>query len=520
MRKLSLLILLILIIVPKNIKAEELYYIPWRNTYYMRSQHSYAFTKNNIQYKAYIPAIYTIITDKEDVDNKNAWSFHEKYTVPWQITDSNYFLAYCADLFVDIKEGEAYQKVDLKNSSFILDDAKEYIKGILQQSYPFISEEEMKTILKDKQVLVEKKVGDETFLTAPKNENPTRSVTLDELVSAIQTAIIFHTNPDSLDSIYSNTHELSSKTVLKNANLWKLTDKKGKYDEVENNITAIYNYLITQKQDLDDEKINRIGANNKQEILIGLKNVNNVDNVNVEIYEDDNLIQKTALKDQKEDYFNNYIVPLNKKVDIEKTSLKIDGTVYRADVFAYESVTSKTTAQTLVGLNNDNKALNLAYADKIIETNEKSVSVEKDANKKYLYPGEEFEYTFKVKNNENNDLTQILITDEVPDELSIVSASDGNISDNKIEFVVDLKPLEEKTFKATVKVKDNVKNGKISNKTSILLNNVKTNSNEITIEVIDNPQTGKNLYLPLSLVTMLILVIGTILIKKRKLYHL
>ena len=50
MRKLSLLILLILIIVPKNIKAEELYYIPWRNTYYMRSQHSYAFTKNNIQY--------------------------------------------------------------------------------------------------------------------------------------------------------------------------------------------------------------------------------------------------------------------------------------------------------------------------------------------------------------------------------------------------------------------------------------------------------------------------------------
>ncbi len=356
-----------------NLDAAE-FYIPLRNTYYQRSQHTYSYkgtdgkVKNN-----YAPAIYTLLSDKEDVDRDDRWDFREYgYKVPWVNNDEDYHLAYCADLLIDIMEQEPYQRININSSSQISSEIKSKIIGILKNSYPYISSEEMLNNLVRDGVLVYKEINDtesdgqtKSILTSPKNESPTTSVTTDELVSAIQLAIMHYTNPDSIVDDYYKTSQLQTKTVLSYAGLWENVYKTGTYTEVENNINDIINYLFTlEDKSPEDLEINDIYVNKEADgytLYVKLNRlVEEKSNIDLYVYEDNNLVKENKLSNINLSSDGYYVLP---KLDIENennVNVSIKGNDYITNgVYVYEATNGIEATQTLVGLDSGNNGVDL-----------------------------------------------------------------------------------------------------------------------------------------------------------------
>lgn len=77
-------------------------------------------------------------------DGATSWTPNGKY----QPGESNYDLAYCCDIETGLAEGTDYRRINLEDSDYFTDGVAEKIRAIVENSYPFISMEEMKANLK------------------------------------------------------------------------------------------------------------------------------------------------------------------------------------------------------------------------------------------------------------------------------------------------------------------------------------------------------------------------------------
>ena len=351
-----------------NIKAET-YYLPDTHTYYQRSQHTYTHFKDGVLKSGYHPAIYTIIKNENLAKDTGVWDFFSYYKFPWTTEERNYFVSYCAGLPVKIKTMSAYNLVDIKSSTFIREEAKDYVKGILKHSYPFIKEEAMIKELMNANVLVSVETENGTFVTAKTNSKPTRSVNTDELLAATQLAIYSYTDPTLIDKVYSYTEVLKGYTVSRRAGVWKNTyDVDGYYEEVDNNIKAIYDYLTKKSEAIyNPVEIKNIMANEKNELYIALSNKkDNTNNLSFIISQDDTKSSEYKLKGLNKDNNSNYIVPLNENIDIDKIKIGLKGSVYKeSEAYVFEAVDGQEASQTLVTLLSSDIPINTTYKGKI-----------------------------------------------------------------------------------------------------------------------------------------------------------
>ena len=364
-RKLKTVILTIIValISLNNIKAleNEKYYLPQRNTYYTRSQHTYSYYENEENHDdQYVPAIYTLVKDLDEAKTRNFWNFSDKYSVPWNINDNTYNIAYCADLLQKIIEEEPYKKIPISNSTYVNSNIKNNLVGIIKNSYPYITIEEMQSNLLNSGILEYKEINNEKIITTKNNDKATRNITTDEIISAIQMAIYHFTNPNIVEKKYFSTNVLTARTVLRLNGNWKNTYlESGFYDEVDYNINTIYNYLITLKEEPRKEtKIINVETDNNNLYIQTNNKISKESELKLEIYNDENILNSIPLKNL-ESSEKGYILNKSNLQKNEKVKLKLTGKEFiEKEVFIYEGENGKQSTQTLIGSSSDYINLN------------------------------------------------------------------------------------------------------------------------------------------------------------------
>ncbi|MDE5539864.1 MAG: DUF11 domain-containing protein [Bacilli bacterium] len=178
------------------------------------------------------------------------------------------------------------------------------------------------------------------------------------------------------------------------------------------------------------------------------------------------------------------------------------------------------------------------------------LSIKKEVNKTNVKLGEEYQYKIIITNNNELSLIDVVITDQLDSNLTIMNAEGGVIKNNLVTWTFDLGPNATKTFNVNVKVNANTKVKKINNKATLKYENKTTPSNEVVVNVtptlvdpsnpgsttpgnegsyipidkepnIDNPQTGSVIsYVLISIAGIISLIIYFYTKKKKKLYRL
>lgn len=168
-----------------------------------------------------------------------------------------------------------------------------------------------------------------------------------------------------------------------------------------------------------------------------------------------------------------------------KSIANATGTVYTASVAGLYQVVSMSTEGCKSDLS-DGFLLIIEYAD---------LEVRKISEKRYVGPGEAFEYQISVQNNGNIDATGIEVIDKLPINLKymgIIGQPAGNVTvvDNVISWKI---PALANNQKLVLSLKTTaIKAGKVVNTASVtavepdpnLANNVSTDEKEIIGEVI------------------------------------
>ena len=113
--------------------------------------------------------------------------------------ESNYDVAYCCDVETAVVYTTDYRRVNLEDSSYYGEDAARHVRAILENSYPFVSIDEMKAMLLDSGL-------SESFVS---------SLTRADIIAAVQMAIWSYANGDIVDSGY-----FASVSVTKNTGLY------------------------------------------------------------------------------------------------------------------------------------------------------------------------------------------------------------------------------------------------------------------------------------------------------------
>lgn len=88
-----------------------------------------------------IPQTFIVV---DTSDGATTWTPNGKY-VPGE---SNYDVAYCCDVETPIAYGTFYKRINLEDSSYFNEDEAQHIRAVLENSYPFITMDEMKVQLK------------------------------------------------------------------------------------------------------------------------------------------------------------------------------------------------------------------------------------------------------------------------------------------------------------------------------------------------------------------------------------
>mgnify|MGYP003302891352 CR=1 FL=1 len=115
---------------------------------------------------------------------------------------SNYDVAYCADFDTPAIAHHHYRRINLEDSTYFSDAAAEKIRAIVQNSYPFISMEEMKENLKEKGL----------------SEDFVDSLTRGDIISGIQLAIWWYANPNSFSE--TDYGYFASVSITKNTGIY------------------------------------------------------------------------------------------------------------------------------------------------------------------------------------------------------------------------------------------------------------------------------------------------------------
>ncbi len=356
------------------VKAEDydgdIYYLPKTGSNYFVSQHTYSFySKDNrtTLNEFRTPTLSDLRKNTLDSD-LNYDTFTNKYTLPWTTSELNYVVVYCADKGIPVVDEAGYRRVPIMESTFIDDNIKKSLIGILKNSYPYISKDEMISNLLKEGVLVEKTVDGKVIYTAKNNKDldeATISITEDELVSATQMAISTYTNPGQIAKIYQASYEGSQNTLTTKHNLHTYAYEFGYHTTVQNNINAVYNYLISQKEtelDFQVTKVESTATTNKFTIHVTTNRpLNEKDNLKVTLYNGEEKIAEYNMKELKTDEKGAYIFDVTDvpKLD-ENTTITITGAKFEYDrVYVYEALSGKESAQTQIGISADSRDIEL-----------------------------------------------------------------------------------------------------------------------------------------------------------------
>lgn len=182
-----------------------------------------------------IPSTYILV----DVSNgENTWTPSGKYVCG----ESNYEVTYCCDVTTSLKYGAHYKRVNLEDSNYYGVTAAQHIRAILQNAYPFITMDEMKSNLKA------------DGLDAEFVEQLTRS----DIIAAVQMAIWAYANAAEEDIannfVYGSTYDVTNnKTIYMNPlhdytnecwDWWTTAPKMTSYDSrAEYRVNTLVYYL-------------------------------------------------------------------------------------------------------------------------------------------------------------------------------------------------------------------------------------------------------------------------------------
>ena len=115
-------------------------------------------------------------------DGKTSWIPSGKYVEG----ESNYFVTYCCDVETPLEYGTDYKRVNLEDSNYYGENASSHIRAILQNSYPYVTLDEMKANLKA------------DGLNAAFVDSLTRA----DIISAVQMSVWAYANADITDEGY------------------------------------------------------------------------------------------------------------------------------------------------------------------------------------------------------------------------------------------------------------------------------------------------------------------------------
>ena len=124
-----------------------------------------------------IPQTFILV---DTADGTTEWTPNGKYVYG----ESNYILTYCCDVMTPLAYGTDYKRVNLEDSGYYNPVAARHIRGILMNSYPFVSMDEMKANLKAGGL-------DEAFVD---------SLTRADMIAAVQMAVWAYANNDVIGS--------------------------------------------------------------------------------------------------------------------------------------------------------------------------------------------------------------------------------------------------------------------------------------------------------------------------------
>lgn len=77
-------------------------------------------------------------------DGKTTWKHNGKY----EFGKSNYDVMYCCDVDTGVKWGSDYRRINLEDSPYFGEESAKHIRAIVQNSYPYVSLEQMKENMK------------------------------------------------------------------------------------------------------------------------------------------------------------------------------------------------------------------------------------------------------------------------------------------------------------------------------------------------------------------------------------
>ena len=141
-----------------------------------------------------IPATFLLV---DTADGATSWTPNGLY-IPGE---SNYEVVYCSDLDIGLDYDTYYKRVNLEDSGYYGTIASEHIRGILLNSYPYVSLDQMKENLK------------ENGLSSDFVESLTRS----DIIAAVQMAVWAYANSDSEDLAanlaYSATYDITANSA-------------------------------------------------------------------------------------------------------------------------------------------------------------------------------------------------------------------------------------------------------------------------------------------------------------------
>ena len=341
--------------------AEDLYYMPNKGESYLKSEHVYSWhTPEGDSRHNYRAIVHTLVRGDIDTSEfESSADFTERFSVPWGLTDEEYFLVYCADINIPALELEQYRKVPIENATYIDDNVKSNIIGMLKSSWPYLSLDKAISNLVEAKVLEAKEVNGEVYYTSPLNLTPTKSITEHEFVSALQMAIFYYTNPNQVNNIYDSTLTLNSKTVLSPTkpfnNPWEVDDlEDGTIDEVKNNITALYNYFISQKGVEENFKIEsaNIEFKNKNFVVTIKTNrdFNEKDEIALNLSRDSEEIGTYKLTDLTKEGDSTYSLTVDNKGKKDLTLSYSGKEFVDLKTYVFEAVGGKEQSQTFLGI--------------------------------------------------------------------------------------------------------------------------------------------------------------------------
>ena len=133
---------------------------------------------------------------------------------------------------------------------------------------------------------------------------------------------------------------------------------------------------------------------------------------------------------------------------------------------------------------------------------------------------EEFKYYIKIKNESSVVVDNIRVEDIFNENLEIIDSANATINDGIYSWIISLLPNEEVVIEITAKVKEDSKLDEIPNTATLIVDEEITPSNEVIVkitteEIPNNPSTGTKLNAILLIGSLILVVIGNVILKKK-----